>query len=322
MPWTALHPPRYSSNWKAFVEDFPLDIWFLILFGAKFANAPMAFLAVRISTMTTRISRFTVWPTLTSDYSYEVSSITQCRYMVSVLGKADSRWKLPGSSRLWMVRDGLFHNWEFRRLNYCPLLWSSQEPENLYPRSMFESFGGIRTRWYLLTSCSDHWWDHEALWWIYLVNTKCYQNNWTSKDCLTVTHKAEADLLDKGRASTVHQGANYTSLHNLARHATHSSETLDVAAESLASIIGQHDVFSQSGWSCPGLDAVTLCQTRQHLGFQMQVLRSLKARSKANESRLRNEIDLVCPWVSNFLKLHLTKARLSMSLPSMTTGWL
>lgn len=69
---TALHPLRYSSYRKAFVEDFSLDTWFLVLFGAKFANAPMAFLAVRISMMTTGISRFTVWPTLASDYSYEV----------------------------------------------------------------------------------------------------------------------------------------------------------------------------------------------------------------------------------------------------------
>lgn len=154
--------------------------------------------------------------------------------MVSVLGKADGRWKLPGSSRLWMVRGGLFHTLEFQRLNNCLLFGAFQEPENLYPRSVLESFGGIRIPWYLLTTCSDHWWDHEALWWICLVNTKCYQKNRIGKYCLTVTHKAETDLLNEGRASTVHQGVNYSSLPNLARHATHSSETLDVATESFS----------------------------------------------------------------------------------------
>ena len=41
------------------------------------------------------------------------------------------------------------------------------------------------------------------------------------------------------------------------------------------------------------IDSIVSQCTRRHLRFQIQMMRSLRARSKANEARLRNEIDLV-----------------------------
>ena len=88
------------------------------------------------------------------------------------------------------------------------------------------------------------------------------------------------------------RGPNYPRLHDLARHANHSSETLDVAVETLTSMLSQHERFSATEQSSVNLDPNISQQTRQNLRFQLQMLRSLAHRSKANESRLRNEIDL------------------------------
>ena len=94
----------------------------------------------------------------------------------------------------------------------------------------------------------------------------------------------------QNRLGTAQQGPNFPLLHDFARHTVHSSETLDVAIDTMAGILSQYEWFSDSY-----IDAHSIVsrRTRQHLCFQVQMMRSLRARSKANEARLRNEIDLV-----------------------------
>ncbi len=97
----------------------------------------------------------------------------------------------------------------------------------------------------------------------------------------------------QNRLGATQQGPNFPLLHDFARHTVHSSETLDVAIDTMAGILGQHEWFSDAGRSYIDTDWIVSRRTRQHLRFQIQMMRSLRARSKANEARLRNEIDLV-----------------------------
>ncbi|KAL9098649.1 MAG: hypothetical protein Q9163_005733 [Psora crenata] len=98
---------------------------------------------------------------------------------------------------------------------------------------------------------------------------------------------------EMNRLGAVQQEPNFPLLHDFARHTIHSSESLDVAIDTVAGILSQHEWFLDAGRSYIGVDPTVARRTRQHLRFQIQVMRSLRARSKANEARLRNEIDLV-----------------------------
>ena len=97
----------------------------------------------------------------------------------------------------------------------------------------------------------------------------------------------------QNRPGTVQQEPNFPLLHDFARHTIHSSESLDVAIDTMAGILGQQEWFSNAGRSYIDVNPIVLRRTRQHLLFQIQMMRSLRARSKANEARLRNEIDSV-----------------------------
>ena len=97
----------------------------------------------------------------------------------------------------------------------------------------------------------------------------------------------------QNRLRTVQHEPNFPLLHDFARHTIHSSESLDVAIDTVAGILGQHEWFSDAGRAYIDVDPIISRHTKQHLSFQIQVMRSLRARSKANEARLRNEIDLV-----------------------------
>ena len=94
------------------------------------------------------------------------------------------------------------------------------------------------------------------------------------------------------RSLESHPTANYPMLHETARHSIHSIETLDIAVECLVAICQQHDSLYKHS-SKDKLHEVIHTKIHQALQFRLQVLRSLKARSQANEARLRNEITLV-----------------------------
>lgn len=55
----------------------------------------------------------------------------------------------------------------------------------------------------------------------------------------------------------------------------------------------QHECFSNTTQSSADMDKITSYSTHQHLSFQRQMVQNLRARSKANEERLRNEIAFV-----------------------------
>lgn len=86
---------------------------------------------------------------------------------------------------------------------------------------------------------------------------------------------------------------HFTLLHEAARHAIHSSETLSVAIETLSSI--QQHLASQSNQ--PLAKSLDLQESTEpinrHLEFHVRMLHSLHLRAQSNKERLQNEIALV-----------------------------
>ncbi|KAM0805619.1 hypothetical protein BDR22DRAFT_884599 [Usnea florida] len=86
--------------------------------------------------------------------------------------------------------------------------------------------------------------------------------------------------------------ADYPMLHETARHSIHSNETLEIAVECILAMCQQHTLLYKLNSSKDRFHEIIHTKIHQALQFQLQVLRSLKARSQANEARLRNEITL------------------------------
>jgi Mg2+ and Co2+ transporter CorA len=80
---------------------------------------------------------------------------------------------------------------------------------------------------------------------------------------------------------------DYRRLHDLARHAIHVTETLDVTMHTMEGMLLQHqelrsDVVDEQAWRA----------VHQRLLFSKQMVGSLQYRSRSNQERLQNEIQL------------------------------
>jgi hypothetical protein len=82
-------------------------------------------------------------------------------------------------------------------------------------------------------------------------------------------------------------------MHEVARHTIHSSETLEIAMETLLSMIQEHEMFFKENQSDDAEKVTPFRRIRKSLQFQSTILKCLHLRSKAIEERLRNEINLV-----------------------------
>lgn len=110
------------------------------------------------------------------------------------------------------------------------------------------------------------------------------------KDRLCVNGSAQ------NRTPSLNPNPDYARLHEIARHATHSSETLEVAVGTVDSMLRQHKEFLEER-PVKAKETATVCiskRTAKTLEFQSQMLQNFKLRSQANGERLRNEITLVC----------------------------
>jgi Mg2+ and Co2+ transporter CorA len=93
----------------------------------------------------------------------------------------------------------------------------------------------------------------------------------------------EKETTPKGRPDP-----DYRRLHDIARHAIHVSETLDVAVQTMQRMLARHDELMKL---LPGQDG--LQEINSHLQFFQSVISSLRCRSTSNEKRMGNEIQLV-----------------------------
>lgn len=98
---------------------------------------------------------------------------------------------------------------------------------------------------------------------------------------------------------------DYISMHEIGRHAIHSSETLEMAAAIVQSMIDDHELFVKENLPQDVGPIVSARQIRRSLQYQSTILKCLHLRSKAIEGRLRNEINLV---ISDHPPLDVEKA--------------
>ena len=82
-------------------------------------------------------------------------------------------------------------------------------------------------------------------------------------------------------------------LHEVARHAIHSFETLSIAVETLGAL-QQHVLhLSNENTQSTGKPTNESYQIRVQVDFQARMLQNLLLRSQSNKERLQNEIALV-----------------------------
>lgn len=98
--------------------------------------------------------------------------------------------------------------------------------------------------------------------------------------------------IEKGRSPSTLGFQDFTMMHETARHAIHSFETLSVSIETVEAMQQQlvdiSTTHNERGSGC--VDASH--QIRMHLDSQLRMLRSLFLRSQSNKERLQNEIAL------------------------------
>ena len=84
-------------------------------------------------------------------------------------------------------------------------------------------------------------------------------------------------------------------MHEGARHAIHSTETLAVVIEMIAQMRKKLADFHEKNPPAGAMEEAAVEKTQSYMTFQLQMLKNLRLRSEANQERLRNEITLVTP---------------------------
>ncbi|XXH04230.1 hypothetical protein Hte_010644 [Hypoxylon texense] len=98
----------------------------------------------------------------------------------------------------------------------------------------------------------------------------------------------ETEAIPKGRPQP-----KYRRLHDIARHAIHVSESLDVTLNTMESIIAQHqDFLSQQSKFSTEVDVDSSENINRQLLSWKHMINSLCHRSASNKDRLQNEIQL------------------------------
>jgi hypothetical protein len=117
-----------------------------------------------------------------------------------------------------------------------------------------------------------------------------------SENVRVVVKLNEPVLSLQNRVSPNNPQPDYATMHEIARHAIHSSETLAMAKETVTSLVQEHEIFFKENGLLPAR-SITLSkhckQTRRIFRSQITLLNCLYLRSKALEERLQNEIHLV-----------------------------
>ncbi|EON98379.1 hypothetical protein UCRPA7_6110 [Phaeoacremonium minimum UCRPA7] len=89
---------------------------------------------------------------------------------------------------------------------------------------------------------------------------------------------------------------NYRDLHDIARHAIHVIETLDVAGKTMGSVLAEHQDFMTSSTEPSHVSK----DIHRRLLFFEHLLLSLRHRSASNKERLLNEIHLAYNTVAQY----------------------
>ncbi|TVY52504.1 hypothetical protein LCER1_G006989, partial [Lachnellula cervina] len=99
--------------------------------------------------------------------------------------------------------------------------------------------------------------------------------------------------LEQNRSCPRNPQPDYITMHEIARHVIHSSETIAMALETMTDMTQEHKLFFKENESLPAASRIAFQQTSMAFRSQVSVLKCLNLRSKVLEERLRNEINLV-----------------------------
>jgi hypothetical protein len=87
-------------------------------------------------------------------------------------------------------------------------------------------------------------------------------------------------------------GAIFGPIHEVSRHALHTSEVLEAAIDTIRELQLRQEAIQQR--LHVDLGETYTEQAKDYTQFQISALKSLKLRADSNLERLKNEIDLVC----------------------------
>ncbi|QSS55658.1 hypothetical protein I7I53_03601 [Histoplasma capsulatum var. duboisii H88] len=89
-------------------------------------------------------------------------------------------------------------------------------------------------------------------------------------------------------------GPDFPKLHDIARHVIHSNETLDVAIETIDSILHEHELLISREGSTGShqIQKISAEDVTRRLYYHSREIRAIKARSASLYDRLQNEINL------------------------------
>ncbi|CZR58840.1 uncharacterized protein PAC_08732 [Phialocephala subalpina] len=102
------------------------------------------------------------------------------------------------------------------------------------------------------------------------------------------------------RTTSTAPNPDYPRLHDIARHAIHISETLDLAIKTVDSMMTQHDQFLADRQALDNVLRITQSKIGKHMCFYHHTLNSLRCRSESNKERLLNEIQLAFNTVAQY----------------------
>ncbi|KAF3316764.1 hypothetical protein TWF173_001427 [Orbilia oligospora] len=139
----------------------------------------------------------------------------------------------------------------------------------------------------------------------------CYdQAVWNLRDLVKALEQGRRDgkhavtnAIDSNDSDMEASRNTFNSLHEILRHALHKTEILGVAIQTLDSICSRKRIFESERYSnaaavnidAPESVAVAKRCAKKigvYLDFQLSIVRSLEARARANEARIRSEITL------------------------------
>jgi hypothetical protein len=96
---------------------------------------------------------------------------------------------------------------------------------------------------------------------------------------------------------------DYIVLHDIARHAVHVSETLDLAVKTVTCMMLQHNQLLESQPTINDKSKSSQGRIRKRLHLFDHILESLRSRAASNKERLLNEIQLAFIWWRNMIPI-------------------
>ena len=114
---------------------------------------------------------------------------------------------------------------------------------------------------------------------------------WSIRDAIREVEKTKGDEDKDDKPNP-----QFKLLHHVARHATHVTESLDVAARTMDNILLQHERFQKQHELDPNAWQIV----HDKLSFLQQLVANLRHRSNSNEKRLANEIQLAFGTVAQY----------------------